>query len=51
MTYDNIKIKIEKKKAKQKTGSHSLSKKYIFGKTSGKCQTETPSLLRIKALI
>ena len=50
MTYDNIKNNIKKKQ--KKTGPDSLSLKSTFlEKPGGECQTQPPSLLRIKTLI
>ena len=45
-----LKLKLKKKNTK-KTGPHSLSKNTFLEKPGGECQTEPPSLLRIKTLI
>ena len=44
MTYNNV-------KSHKKAGFHSLSRKHIFGKTIGRGQIDTPSLLRVKELL
>ena len=49
MTHDNIKIKI--KKNTKKEGLTLSLKNTFLEKPGGECQTESPSLLRIKTLI
>ena len=50
VTYDNIKIEIKKKQKKNQGLILSLKNTFLE-KPGGECQTEFPSLLRIKTLI
>ena len=50
VTYDNIEIKIKTKNKKKKGLILSLKNTFLE-KPGGECQTEPPSLLRIKTLI